>query len=298
MRLNAFTQWLALNVLRPHAPQFARVRGYQPLLRNLFPPTHQGGIALTVPFGAFAYRAKPGSWIDWNVVFLGCYEPELLSLMARYADQIPHCVFCDVGANVGHHSLFMAAHCESVHAFEPYPPLWPELEEKLATNRLDSVTLHRVGLGDTDADLPFEPPHGDNLGTGRFSSCSDRAGAPVVTMRRGDEYLEAAGIAHVDVIKIDVEGWETAVLKGLSETLERDRPLLIVEVCLAAIRSPADLSALLPSEYGLFVLRRAHRLTARLTLRNVGKTWRSSDESLNVIAAPFERESFFRDFMA
>ena len=43
----------------------------------------------------------------------------------------------------------------------------------------------------------------------------------------GDEFLERKGIDHVDVIKIDVEGWELNVLSGLAQTISASRDLTL-----------------------------------------------------------------------
>jgi hypothetical protein len=45
-----------------------------------------------------------------------------------------------------------------------------------------------------------------------------------------DDYVRKAGITRVDLIKLDVDGYECAVLRGSGHTLERDRPLIIMEL--------------------------------------------------------------------
>jgi FkbM family methyltransferase len=337
MKLSAFTLSAALS-LRRYGEWLGRVRGYRRLLRGLFPPEHQDGLNLEVPFGPYTYCVKPVSWLDWNVLFLGRYEPEMLDLMAGYATETPGGVFVDVGANVGHHSLFMARHCAAVHAFEPYPPLWEQFEEKLSRNDLRNVVLHRIGLGDADAKLNFLPPPDYNLGAGSFAkasalmqtedsqgmtdlarsahgsgclpsgfgrgSCSFGGGswpsqpcpeAPsagsALAVRRGDTYLKSAGVDRVDILKIDVEGGEAAVLAGLRDVLESCRPMVVVEINVETLGSPEILSRYLPHHYQIFVLDRAHLLTARLVPRRmqVGAAWPGLGDGVNVLAVPQEK---------
>lgn len=74
----------------------------------------------------------------------GIYEPEILDLIIK---KIPaECVFLDVGANIGQHSLFMSKFCKKVIAFEPIPILQNRIEMNLKRNRIDNVQLNPFGL--------------------------------------------------------------------------------------------------------------------------------------------------------
>ena len=56
--------------------------------------------------------------------------------------------FVDVGANAGHHTLFMARIADQVLAFEPFPPLQALINEKIAINYLKHVRLAPFALGE------------------------------------------------------------------------------------------------------------------------------------------------------
>jgi len=51
-----------------------------------------------------------------------------------------------------------------VHAFEPNSGLWPSFERNVGLNRLTNVQLHKVGLGNKDAELPFYAIDKSNYG--------------------------------------------------------------------------------------------------------------------------------------
>src|SRR5687767_11753473 len=85
------------------------------------------------PFFGATYPGHTGSYLDSFVYYLGGYEHGALNLFAALARSEPGFVFCDVGANVGHHTLFMSRLCE-VLAFEPNPDLVAKLEHKLRLN--------------------------------------------------------------------------------------------------------------------------------------------------------------------
>ena len=73
-----------------------------------------------------------------------------------------------------------------------------------------------------------------------------------LALRQGDRYLESLGIDRVDLIKVDVEGFELQVLAGLTQTLRRHRPTLMLELSDTArlgLRDADDFMALLPNGY-------------------------------------------------
>lgn len=106
-------------------------------------------------FGA-RYNGNLNCFIDWTVYFYGAYEHEILCLFR----DIVSAVFFDVGANIGHHSLFMAKHCAHVHAFEPYAAVAEKLEQKIAKNNISNIVVHQVGLGLKNEKLPYFAPEG------------------------------------------------------------------------------------------------------------------------------------------
>ncbi|WP_095109650.1 FkbM family methyltransferase [Pseudomonas sp. Irchel 3E20] len=129
----------------------------------------------------------------------------------------------DIGANVGNHTLYMAAvtGCRVV-AFEPNALLASALAHSLHLNGLtERVTVQSIGLGRESAQGGFKQQIADNLG-----AQSLEIGEGGITIRALDE-LDFAG--PVKLLKIDVEGMELAVLAGGAKLIARDRPLLYVE---------------------------------------------------------------------
>jgi FkbM family methyltransferase len=132
-----------------------------------------------------------------------------------------------VGANVGNHAIFFAREMEArcVVCFEPNSIALELLRINVALNCVTTIDLNLAGyaLGDHKARGAIETPHENNLGIGVLKETSDGS----VVVATGDELLTGAGF---DFIKIDVEGHEIAVLKGLQSTIARDRPIILIEV--------------------------------------------------------------------
>jgi len=126
-------------------------------------------------------------------------------------------VAVDVGAHVGFWSYYLALAFQSVHAFEPADLFAFCFERNV---RAKNVVLHRVALGEEEASVRIETV-ADNTGATHVVPAAQGS----VRMRRLDDYK----LENVDLLKVDVEGYERHVLAGARETLGRCKPVVIVE---------------------------------------------------------------------
>jgi FkbM family methyltransferase len=229
-----------------------RLRGWERIVRLLVADDASGAFLVRNPTGYFA--GDLSSFIDRRMYLFGEYEDELIRLFVSALPPARRGVVLDIGANVGTHSLAFAQAFAEVHAFEPNPALWPSFETNIRTNRLSNVRLHKVGLGDRDAELPFYLIAKRNFGLGTFVNAEqyDRPLEIAGTARvvHASRYIEAARIGPVDAIKIDVQGFEPEVIRGLRPILERDRPLVWFEVA-AATRGKTSTSAAIEALFPL-----------------------------------------------
>ena len=178
----------------------------------------------------YRYRGNTGNLVDAYTYYFGAYEkPQLFFMRDTLTATGPQAVTLDVGANLGLYTLPAARYSGQVHAFEPYPPVLARLRHNLESNQVPNVTVHPVGLGATEADLPFAPPPDDNLGLGSFEHVTGGAADQRLKVVAGDVYLREAGVTRVDFIKMDIEGFEKPALAGLRQTLQRDRPIVLLE---------------------------------------------------------------------
>ncbi|MEE4144284.1 MAG: FkbM family methyltransferase [Halieaceae bacterium] len=284
------------------------------LLRHLYKRLARSGVAPDIPFATdffgLRYQGNLNNNIDFNIYFYGAFEKPLLFFLrdARNRLRVEKPVFVDIGANVGQHSLFMSAHGMQVHAFEPFARVREQFMRQVQANRLDNVRVHPVGLSNENTRSKFFAPTGTNAGIGSFDANSvDKGNVNIgeLQLARGDDYFPRHGIDRIDLLKIDVEGYEKRVLEGLRKSLERERPIIVCEITLGNSLSFATVEELreyLPSDYLLFTFARrkadgskARRRNARdrysghYRLTPLGRL-RSSGQD-DIIACPLEKES-------
>lgn len=199
------------------------------VIRRFYHPGRVRAEGFEAPFFGLRYRGDLASYIDWSVYFFGAYCATELDLIDRLLARLPGCAVFDVGANAGHHTLFMARRARAVYAFEPVASLATQIRARAELNRLAHVEVFGFGLGDAEGELPFAASTDENTGTGSFASVGGGKPTLLLPVRRGDEVHAGLGRPRVDFVKIDVEGSEGKVLRGLSAMLEQCRPVVLFE---------------------------------------------------------------------
>ena len=154
----------------------------------------------------------------------GFYEAEMLAdLQSRLF--FPS-VAADVGAHVGNHTMFFAGVLGlTTHAFEPNPMNFSLLRSNARANGLlYRCVLHNVAVGELPGQGVIERISSANSGMSRVTPSPN---GPVEILSLDSIF---GRLERLDVIKIDVEGGETGVLRGAADTFGRLRPLAYVEI--------------------------------------------------------------------
>lgn len=140
----------------------------------------------------------------------------------------PGMTVIDIGANQGlYTALFskLVGNGGTVISFEPEADMYQALIENLKQNRISNVQYHKLALGSAPgtATLSRSLVHaGDNrLTAGHGKNTSRHESVPVKTLD------EVVGNRPVDFIKMDVQGWEGEVFRGMRGVLERNRNILV-----------------------------------------------------------------------
>ena len=133
--------------------------------------------------------------------------------------------FLDIGANVGIYSYFFKNIFKKVDAFEPLS----EITYRLKSIQDESLAVHNVALSNRTGELQFYIPLINGKTYPPLSSLEKRdIESEVRTVKV--ETIDGYDFNDVDLIKIDVEGHEQSVIEGAQKVIEKNKPVLIVEI--------------------------------------------------------------------
>ncbi len=146
------------------------------------------------------------------------------ALIAPYLK--PRMVFVDIGANVGTYSLSVARVCQDsarVLAFEPHPRTFSKLQYNIKANGFSRIEAINRGVGSSKGSMRLYFSGGTNVGTASLvpEAAGDREHVDIRIVVLPDA-LQSRFIHHIDLLKIDIEGYEDQALMPLM-TAEHER---------------------------------------------------------------------------
>lgn len=181
--------------------------------------------------GRILIRLRPEEHIQKELFWYGYYEKPIGLILKSLLQ--PNSVFIDVGANIGYFSLLAARQSPSgsIVAFEPVTHLYQELQANVALNKFSNVTAVNLALGEQEENRLIYLSGPDNEGMSSFYKPENYSGkSEMVKVIPLDKWIMDSTIKKIDLIKIDTEGSELAVLKGMKEVIKRFEPLMVLEL--------------------------------------------------------------------
>ena len=197
----------------------------------------------TEVFGNKLFLSKKG--LGLTVSHYGTYEKSESKIMEEEI-KVGNIVV-DVGANIGLHTLNMArivGNTGQVFAFEPDPSNFKILEKNVKVNNYQNIILEQKAVGDKHGRTTLY--QSDHPGMHRiFPQTKQAKGQVQVELTSLDKYfIDSNLVDKINFIKIDVEGLEFSVLKGMENILKNNKkikmifefmPKNIMEACFAPI---------------------------------------------------------------
>lgn len=179
-------------------------------------------------------------YVQW-LTFSGVenQQREILLKLAQEGD-----VALDIGSNIGDTLLGFAARVGAggqAIGFEANPETLARCRANLSLNAFPHASVEGFGLGESEGEMSFGRAALGNSGADRF--LPHGGGDIALTIVRLDNYVKRKGLDRIDLIKIDVEGFELNVLRGAVETIERFRPILFIELCHRNLAEQGDSAA-------------------------------------------------------
>lgn len=168
-------------------------------------------------------KGKKWIWTSGGKFIKGEQEPyKTEAILANFSKGE---IFFDIGAHIGYFSA-IAAHLNGdtgkVFAFEPRPMNAGFFRKHMKVNGFRNVVLFEAAVGDAEGDVMFDSAHGS--ATGRVTKDGDLKVKQVSI----DKLISEGALPKPTFIKIDVEGGEIEVLRGLERVINDSRPKMVV----------------------------------------------------------------------
>ena len=155
--------------------------------------------------------------IFWNG-YGNCWEKASLEIWAKLSRKSKTII--DIGANNGVYSLVAAAMNgkAKIFSFEPNQLYIPSLKNNISVNEYQKCIF------------PVQLAVGEKTGVCEIDDYSSTYKKLICNTVSIDDYVKKNNLNKVNLIKIDVEHYEPYVVKGLLNTIEKDRPSIIIEI--------------------------------------------------------------------
>jgi FkbM family methyltransferase len=163
-------------------------------------------------------------------LFYGLPEPSLLYLLSFIRADF---TILDIGANIGFTTLNFARRCHQgfVHAYEPDLFNFDRLKQNISLNQFANISIVRKGLGEFPSAQEWKRlnPHHTGMNHIRREATEGNAVEKIDVVRLDDE-VALRKVNEINLIKIDVEGYELNVVRGALDSIRKFKPILFIEL--------------------------------------------------------------------
>ena len=165
-----------------------------------------------------------------DLIFEGArYLPEF-SLIRKIKKELPaNFTYVDVGSNIGTTIWLFAAEAKKIYGYEPIPHLHATISDSISFNSVSNIILINKAIGNTEGYISMLNSDNSNV---VLEEQKDSVKSIISTLD-----LELGQEKKIDLIKIDVEGFELKVLEGATTIIKQHKPRLLVELHPGFIRN-------------------------------------------------------------
>lgn len=165
---------------------------------------------------------NPNDWIQSFWLKNIFYEARGKDMLPYMYNNYRNCTIIDAGANIGNHSLFFSCIMNAnVFAFEPHPVAFNDLQKNISLND-SNIRLFNMALGNTNKLVGMELPDENNLGMAKIIEKGNN-----VRMFTLDSFIN--DFKNLNVIKVDIEGYNIPFLEGATQVIQKFKPDLFIE---------------------------------------------------------------------
>jgi FkbM family methyltransferase len=161
-----------------------------------------------------------------NLEFWESKSREIFSVLSISSNTV-----FDIGSYTGVYALVAAKSNKklNISAFEPNPELFSALEKNLKLNRIRNVKSEQMALDDQPGEAYLYLNHDTHTSIGSLIQSSTAGKKVLVRKTTLDIYCKNYSINSIDLMKIDVEGYETNVIQGGLSIIKKSNPIILME---------------------------------------------------------------------
>ena len=205
-----------------------------PILKRLYPSVVRrilmtmGKNEISISMNNFIFEIDIRESIERKTFFLKSYEKDRISYLINNSKKSN--ILIDIGAHIGFYSILTSDYFKQVYSFEPNFRNYQKLSKNIKQNKLErKIRTFNHGLGEKKQKLKgISANKGELIQTSGFSiSLNNKTGEDVLILK-GDDVIK---LVNEDItLKIDVEGYEYNVLKGLKAILKNNNCFIQIEI--------------------------------------------------------------------
>ncbi len=206
-----------------------------PILKRLYPSIIRryliliGKHQINIKINSFNFEIDIRESIERKTYFIREYEKKRMDKLHLYSKKINSEILIDIGANIGFYSILSSRRFGQIYSFEPNERNFKVLKKNIGNNKLKNIKIFNFGLGENEEVLIGNSnTKGKLFQTSGFAINKDNKKGESVLVKKGDDVLKFKN--KTLTIKIDVEGFEFFVLKGLKSTLINNWCILQIEI--------------------------------------------------------------------
>ena len=199
-------------------------------LKKLIPPDYlyQNGTFRKVTREGINYNLDISHVVE-HYIYFGISDSDYSTLI----DSIQNAkVILDIGANICSKSMLFSTLNPSARilSFEPHPVTYKKALANLKLNHFENIELHNLGLGDKKEVVKLFEVNQHNPGMNRILNHDTEFPYIEIEVDLLETVMLQNAVDKIDFVKIDVEGYEYAVLKGGEEIIKLSKPIIFLEL--------------------------------------------------------------------
>ena len=192
---------------------------------NLYKYLPRSKKTVTKTIDGITYELDLSTIVHSQIYHYGYWEEDVTNIINKTLHE--GMVAFDIGASTGPHTFRMAklvGKNGKVYAFEPSKALFPKLKKGIELNNFKNIMPENLALSNIEEVKSY---YMNNLfRLGRQEDYMPPMPTNFITL---DDYVKGRKIKKIDFIKLDVDGYETKIIKGGFESIKKFKPVMIVE---------------------------------------------------------------------